>query len=165
MDPKKRASHFELGRTLNNLVELLVERGALKEARPLIEQAIVHQRAALQLAPGNGRHMRPLARHLLTYADILVRQGEQDAVVSKVKEAITLDPDNPGVHYNAACIFSRCPSLGDQAVEELRIAVAKGYKDFAHLKADKDLDPLRSRADFQKLAQELEAQTVKKTER
>jgi hypothetical protein len=38
----------------------------------------------------------------------------------------------------------------------LRDAVAKGYKDAAHMKKDSDLDPLRKRDDFQKLLAELE---------
>jgi hypothetical protein len=39
----------------------------------------------------------------------------------------------------------------------LREAIQKGYKNVGHIKKDKDLDPLRSRADFQKLVAELEA--------
>jgi tetratricopeptide (TPR) repeat protein len=39
----------------------------------------------------------------------------------------------------------------DRAMELLRAAVAKGYKDGAHMKKDPDLDPLRRRDDFQKL--------------
>jgi len=44
-----------------------------------------------------------------------------------------------------------------RAVELLRQAVAKGYKDAAHMKKDTDLDPLRSHPEFQKLLKELEA--------
>jgi eukaryotic-like serine/threonine-protein kinase len=43
-----------------------------------------------------------------------------------------------------------------RAVALLRQAVAKGYKDIAHLKKDEDLKALRSREDYQKLLQELE---------
>jgi hypothetical protein len=39
----------------------------------------------------------------------------------------------------------------DRAVELLRKAVAKGFKDVAQLKSDPDLDPLRARPSFQKL--------------
>jgi serine/threonine-protein kinase len=42
-----------------------------------------------------------------------------------------------------------------RAVELLRQAVARGYKDVAHLKHDKELEALRTRADFQKLLAEL----------
>jgi hypothetical protein len=38
----------------------------------------------------------------------------------------------------------------------LRAAVARGFKDTAHIKKVSDLDPLRGRDDFQKLLAELE---------
>ena len=41
-------------------------------------------------------------------------------------------------------------------------AVGKGYKDAAHMKKDKDLDPLRDREDFQKLLAQLEARPAEK---
>jgi serine/threonine-protein kinase len=44
-----------------------------------------------------------------------------------------------------------------RAVELLRQAVAKGWKDVEHLKKDSDLDPLRGRDDFKKLMAEVKA--------
>ena len=38
----------------------------------------------------------------------------------------------------------------------LRTAVAKGYKDAAHMKKDADLDPLRQRDDFRQRLREVE---------
>lgn len=38
----------------------------------------------------------------------------------------------------------------------LKAAVAKGYKDAAHMKKDPDLDPLRGREDFKELLAEAE---------
>ncbi len=43
-----------------------------------------------------------------------------------------------------------------RAVELLRQAVAKGYKDIEHLKKDDDLKPLREREDYKKLVKDLE---------
>jgi hypothetical protein len=43
-----------------------------------------------------------------------------------------------------------------RAMELLRLAVAKGFKNAAHMKKDTDLDALRQREDFQKLLAELE---------
>ena len=40
----------------------------------------------------------------------------------------------------------------------LHQAVAKGYKNAAHMKQGKDLDPLRDRDDFKKLFSDLEKQ-------
>ena len=45
----------------------------------------------------------------------------------------------------------------NQAMDLLRQAVAKGYKDAAHVKKDTDLDPIRNREDFKRLIVELEA--------
>jgi serine/threonine-protein kinase len=78
--------------------------------------------------------------------------------------------------YNAACIHALCVAAARQdgklpaadrdklaeqyarrALDLLRQAIQKGYQDVAHMKKDKDLDPLRDRADFQKLLAELEA--------
>jgi tetratricopeptide (TPR) repeat protein len=46
--------------------------------------------------------------------------------------------------------------LEDEAVEALRTAVAKGFRDVRVLKCDFDLDPLRRREDFAALVRELE---------
>ena len=42
------------------------------------------------------------------------------------------------------------------AVALLKRAVAKGYKDLAHMNQDTDLDALRQRDDFKKLLADLE---------
>ena len=84
--------------------------------------------------------------------------------------------DPPDDAYDAACALALCIPIvekdekaskedrakqlqfyGDQAMAMLRDAVAKGYKDAAHMKKDTDLDPVRSREDFKKLVAELEA--------
>jgi hypothetical protein len=44
----------------------------------------------------------------------------------------------------------------DRALALLRQAVARGYKDTAHMKKDADLQPLRAREDFKKLLAKLE---------
>jgi tetratricopeptide (TPR) repeat protein len=69
--------------------------------------------------------------------------------------------------YNAACVCALAsssvkgdPKLAEKyasrAVELLRQAAAKGYKDVAHMKKDPDLDGLRGRDDFKKLMAQME---------
>jgi hypothetical protein len=48
-------------------------------------------------------------------------------------------------------------SYGERAFAALRLAVERGAKEVARMKTDSSLDPLRSRADFQKLLGELAA--------
>jgi hypothetical protein len=73
----------------------------------------------------------------------------------------------PGDLYSAACVCALCVPVAEQpetkekyaarAVELLRKAVDRGYRDAAHVKTDTDLDAVRSRDDFKKLLAELEA--------
>jgi hypothetical protein len=81
-----------------------------------------------------------------------------------------LQPDGYNL-YNLACFRSllsglasrpgsglttaEASTLGEQAVETLRRAVAAGLQDVAYMRRDTDLDPLRSRPDFQRLLMDL----------
>jgi tetratricopeptide (TPR) repeat protein len=69
--------------------------------------------------------------------------------------------------YNAACVYSlsaqlasddgpRSDSYAGEAVLLLRQAIAKGYKDLAHINTDSDLEVLRSREDFQQVIKDLD---------
>ena len=62
-----------------------------------------------------------------------------------------MEKHEPEAQARAAVQF-----YADQAMAMLRAAVAKGYKDAAHMKKDKDLDALREREDFKQLLAELE---------
>jgi tetratricopeptide (TPR) repeat protein len=83
--------------------------------------------------------------------------------------------DPPNDTYDAACFLCHCATLvekdnkldeakraefaksyADKAMELLQQAVARGYKDAAHMKKDPDLEPLRAREDFKKLLASLE---------
>src|SRR5262249_17937698 len=69
--------------------------------------------------------------------------------------------------YNVGCMFAECVPLAernkeraqnyaDHAIAMLRQAVENGFRNTAHMKKDKDLDPLRSHPEFLKLLKELE---------
>jgi hypothetical protein len=47
--------------------------------------------------------------------------------------------------------LGRSRALADRAVAQLRRAVAGGFRNVAHMRADTDLDALRSRDDFRLL--------------
>jgi serine/threonine-protein kinase len=94
----------------------------------------------------------------------LARAGDHAQAVSEANALA----EAKGVHaltlYDLACVCSLASAsvknddrYAARAVELLRQAVAKGYKDIDHLKKDPDLDPLRGRDDFKKLLAELEA--------
>jgi serine/threonine protein kinase/tetratricopeptide (TPR) repeat protein len=107
---------------------------------------------------------------------LLKEQKLAAAVETAAKFKELAGNDKNGI-YNAACAYALCagaaknPSLpsplpngarGDKLAEEamglLKQAVAKGYKDVANMKQDKDLNALRDREDFKKLLAELETE-------
>jgi len=101
-------------------------------------------------------------------ARFLVALGEHADAADMAGKLIQAADDQANDIYNAACILARCVRLAerdkeraqnyaDRAVAALRQAVQNGYKDLAHMKQDKDLDPVRSHPEFQKLLRELEA--------
>jgi hypothetical protein len=94
-----------------------------------------------------------------------------------------LAPTDPYNLYTAACAYAQCvPAVAPgkkpgqlsaqetttqeryaaRAVEVLREAIEKGFKDAAHVKEDTDLDPLRARGDFQKRPLESGAEKEKR---
>ncbi len=97
-----------------------------------------------------------------------VRAGQYAEAVAEVAEVAELSKSeawDAGQWYDFACAYAvasgklagKREEYAARAVELLRKAVAKGYKDSGHVAGDGDLDPLRGRADFRKLVAELEA--------
>ncbi len=98
------------------------------------------------------------ARALYLGAGILVRLGEKEEGLEWGKRALDLDPDDPRVLYNLACLY--CESLlrqeavaGDPmleaAVDYFERAIAAGYASREWIDNDSDLDPIRDHPRFQ----------------
>src|SRR5262249_44906418 len=60
--PQVAAYQSELGATLNNLALVLLHRKCPARAVPLLEEAVLHQKAALKLGP-EAPHYRPFLRN------------------------------------------------------------------------------------------------------
>jgi serine/threonine-protein kinase len=109
---------------------------------------------------------------LAAVASALARQKKPDKALAAA-DLLAANATEPGHLYDAACAYALCVPLADmaevkekralRAIDLLRQAVAKGYKDAAHTKRDADLDALRGRDDFKKLLAEMEATRAKKT--
>jgi serine/threonine-protein kinase len=160
----------QLANTMTGLAELARDGKEFLQARQLLEQARLYNQAALKAYPNSPYHraVRRETRQLLaaTLLDLGEHAAAAEAALDLARGAIDAANDT----YGAACLLSRCASLAekdtqlpevrrkelarsysDQAVDLLRQAVGKGYRDAAHLKTDSDLDVLRSREDFQEL--------------
>jgi tetratricopeptide (TPR) repeat protein len=162
------------GAALNNWALVLQGRGEWAESRPLLEQAVRRQKAALQKDERNPTYRLCLRNHYWNLAEALARLGEHGGAAKAAAELPGLYPDGWQEHARAASYLARCAALaakddgltegkrkdlveayGSQAVALLRRAVDQGWNDVAAFKAPV-FEPLRSRDDFQKLLAELE---------
>jgi tetratricopeptide (TPR) repeat protein len=104
-------------------------------------------------------------RVLAAVTAALARQKKPDKALAAA-DLLAANAKDAGQLYAAACCYALCVPLADmaanekraaRAVELLRQAFARGYKDAAHMKRDTDLDALRGRDDFKQLLAEMEA--------
>jgi tetratricopeptide (TPR) repeat protein len=175
--PTRAAFANLLGQVLHNMGELVMDRNALPEARALFERAIRHQSSAVKIN-SKRRWARMLSSDYVGLAEVLLRQNDHAAAVRQADDLARLYPKEWEEAYNSACILSRSAPLAekdsrlsevkrrelsrsyaDRAIERLRTAVQKGFKDAEGLKKDKDFEPVRNREDFKKIARDLETKT------
>jgi tetratricopeptide (TPR) repeat protein len=97
----------------------------------------------------------------------LAHSGDHAVAVAEANALAEAKNGQALILYDTACVCALASSSlkGDtklaeryasRAVELLRQAVAKGYKDVAHMKKDTDRDGLRGREDFKKLEESLQ---------
>lgn len=76
--------------------------------------------------------------------------GEKEKAIDFMNKVIANDPDNAGNYYDAACLHSRMGEL-EKAIGFMETAFEKGYRRFAHMELDNDLDAIRELPDFKEL--------------
>ena len=95
----------------------------------------------------SGESCRHYALHFL---------GKDAEAQEWMDKVIAAEPDDPGNHYDRACLYARMGCL-DESVAALRTAFEKGYRSFGHVRQDDDLDPIRDLPEYQDLMAEYEA--------
>lgn len=79
--------------------------------------------------------------------------GNKDKAISMVEELLQKDKDKP--YYDAACLYS-IMGENDKAVGYLRNALEDGYRNFNHIRRDRDLNNIRNDREFIELIKEYE---------
>jgi tetratricopeptide (TPR) repeat protein len=136
------------------------------EAIPAYQQALAVRRKLVddhRAVPGYRADLSATYHHLASAYRSARRPAEAAATALECKK---LWPDNPTELVKIAGAQALCSPLvgkdeaerrkyGDQALETLHQAVAKGFKDAPQLQKDAALAPLRSREEFQTLVRRL----------
>lgn len=79
--------------------------------------------------------------------------GQKDKAIEVLNTA--LDKDKKGNCYDAACLYSVMGEK-EKALSYLRQSLEDGYKRFAHIKRDRDLNNIRNTEEFKVLLKEFE---------
>ena len=82
--------------------------------------------------------------------------GQKEKAVEFMNNVIKKDPNDAGNYYDAACLHSRMGEL-DKSIEFLQTALEKGYRRFAHLEMDDDLDAIRELPKYKELIRQYES--------
>jgi serine/threonine-protein kinase len=161
-DPKQRTARYFMSGTCQVSAVAFSLLGRHKEAFEVWE-------LGLKYIDPQGRE-----NHQMIFALLKARTGQHASAVQEAGKLLQTSGDplmlsnGFAVYALAATAVSKDAGIpepkrqelaklyADRAMETLRQAVAKGYKDIANLKSDPDLASLRSRDDFKKLLAEME---------
>jgi tetratricopeptide (TPR) repeat protein len=92
---------------------------------------------------------------LRVYGNSLIRRGRVKEGLEIDRKLVILRPKDPVAHYNIACTYCLLQKF-DLALTALRKSIQLGYRDFAYLKKDRDLDAIKNDPRYKQLLREYE---------
>ncbi len=87
-------------------------------------------------------------RALYLGAGNLIQTGELEEALLWVEKAVSIDPNETAVLYNATCIYSML-GMEDKALDYFERTIKSGYASREWVENDTDLDPIRKHPRFQ----------------
>jgi len=139
-NPEDYQSPVMLGMVLSGL-------GRRTEAEVAYRRGVEIAEKHLELHPDDGRA-------LYLSANALCQLGERERSLDWARRALISDPDDAGVLYNIACVYSLQGQL-EEAVNCLEKSITSGMGQKEWIEHDSDLDNLRSHPRFQALLERL----------
>ena len=130
---------------------LFISRGDLLKERGDIKGATADYEKVLELdeEPNDGS-CRQYALHGL---------GRDNEALEWMEKIIDNNPNDYGVYYDKACLLARMCRAAD-ALKALEEAFRKGFRRFAHLEHDDDMDSLRDLPEYKALIREYKDKPV-----
>jgi len=126
-----------------NYVKAYNARGIAYRKKEQYDKAIEDYSKAISLDPD---YAPAYTNRGVAYA----KKGEYDKAIAEYNKVIALDAKHIAPYYNLACIYS-LQGNESTACETLNKAVEKGYKNWAHIKRDSDLDNIRNSACYKRI--------------
>jgi len=114
------------------------------------DEAVQIRNKLLELFPTHLLQNPDDARAHMLYALVLAGVGRREESLRESRQALELSPGDPVMLYNCTCLYARSGEIR-QAIDTLRLAIEAGYVNFAWIKQDPDVNPLRENPDFQAL--------------
>ncbi len=109
--------------------------GRMREATAAYRQALAVVQDHLALNPDDPRAATMCA---VTHC----RLGDLEAGLAWAERALKIDPEDPGVRYNVACLYA-VEDRREDAIGALEAAVATGFGNVEWLERDPDLESIR----------------------
>ncbi len=98
---------------------------------------------------------------LVALGDAYTKSGRYEDGLKVDKRLVRLKPDDPLVHYNLACSYSLL-KMAESALSALKKAIRLGYRDFAFMERDPDLEHIRKDPRYKELLFEYAKKRAKK---
>jgi len=95
------------------------------------------------------------SRALYLGAGALIKADEPEEALQWVERAVSIDPHETVVLYNAACIYSLLGKF-EVALDHFEKAIESGFASREWIDNDSDLDPIRDHPRFQKALKKLD---------
>lgn len=125
------------------MTQSLVTLGRREDAIAIVRRGLQVAEKHLELNPDD-------ARALYLGAGALNWLGQRERALEWAKRALAMDPDDPAVLYNVACLHALQGST-DDAIACLERAIRNGFGHREWLENDSDMDSIRSDPRFQAL--------------
>jgi TolB-like protein/Tfp pilus assembly protein PilF len=121
--------------------------GDLVKSIEIRQRGVMIAEKHLKINPGD-------TRALYMGANSLIALGEREKGLDWLNRALTLDPDDAMLLYNAGCIYSMC-DMPEEALNCLEKSANSGLTQKDWYLHDSDLDPLREMDRFKKIIEKM----------
>jgi serine/threonine-protein kinase len=174
IEPENDNATTLLAQSLQLRASIVKERSPA-EALPLVRRAVALVEPIVRRHPDQIHNVSTLASLQMSLGRAEAAAGNASGAFAAYERSVATNSPAadryPDIRYNIACALAlmvpvapaaRREAIASQAVETVRQAYAAGYADASALTTDKDLDALRSRADFKALVAEKAPQAAAK---